>query len=529
MKKQIVKNLLSNYTARGLGLFLSFLLVPFLISKLGKSAFGVVVLAESLIHFMDVATVSIRNALARHAAFSLSQDRKQDFIEYLSTGRILLFGLAGGVLLTGAYLSFNLSRVLRVPPELSHDSHWMFFWMVLTFVISMPNSAFWAVLYAKQRFDLINFSQSSAMLLRAILIFTAFTFLPAPYVSLASYGFAYLLVSWLDNLIVYLWAKKISPGLSLHWKHFRKEKVRGIFSFGVYTSMNYLSAVIYDNVIQVVINLFWGPAYNAIYGVSAKFPIMMRRLFLEQTWTLTPTFIHLAATKDHERMKRLFFVYSKLMAVLSLPVSVFMIVFAGPVIELWVGPDFKLASRIMPVQMLPLIFIIPAAAGVCLVNAHAKMKLPSLVNVAAAVLKLLAGILLAKFLGWGLMGIVVGAAVVSIPTTVFFGTNYSCRTAGISTTEFWKQTYVRPMGWTLVVVALGFFAVHALPGGFHSPKPALFSVLGVLGILYFLGAYKFVINREEKQYLQQLIEAIRSVRTKKIPKETIPTVDLYEP
>src|SRR5690349_15659874 len=94
MKKQIVKNVFSNYAVAGLTMVIGFLLIPFLIHKLGKDAYGLIALAEATIVFFEIITVSVRTALSRHVTFSLAQERREEFLEYLATGRTILFGSA---------------------------------------------------------------------------------------------------------------------------------------------------------------------------------------------------------------------------------------------------------------------------------------------------------------------------------------------------------------------------------------------------------------------------------------------------
>ena len=68
--------------------------------------------------------------------------------------------------------------------------------------------------------------------------------------------------------MVYLWSKKILPGLRLSSAHFRKEKVREILSFSGHTSLSRISALLYDNTANILINLFWGPSFNCAASAS---------------------------------------------------------------------------------------------------------------------------------------------------------------------------------------------------------------------------------------------------------------------
>jgi O-antigen/teichoic acid export membrane protein len=299
-------------------------------------------------------------------------------------------------------------------------------------------------------------------------------------------------------------------GVTIQWKYFRKEKVKELLGFGAYTSMSFLSATIYDNAINILINRFWGPAYNAIYGVSSKFPILMRRLFIEPTWTLTPTFTHLVAKGEKEKLEKLLFTYCKIMAILSLPVLMVLILAAKPIIQWWVGPDFSLSAKIMPVQLIPFLIGIPCAACICVINAYGKVKLPAVRAILSVMLRLVLGIILAKGLSMGLMGIVLGSTIFLVVFLVIYNSNYACSLAKISLARFWKEVYLRPVLLTGCVVWAGAF----LMPGFFEPGFKSFSLMGCLvgGILalgYASGVYFFVMNREDRQYLSGLFDDMK--------------------
>src|SRR4051812_32984380 len=106
MKKQIAKNLSSNYFNKIVTMGLTFFIVPFLTRRLGKESFGIIVLAESSIMFFAVLSNSMKLSMTRFAAYAFAQDKKDEFADYLSTGRFLLIACAAAVLLIGSAISW---------------------------------------------------------------------------------------------------------------------------------------------------------------------------------------------------------------------------------------------------------------------------------------------------------------------------------------------------------------------------------------------------------------------------------------
>ncbi len=512
MKKQILKNLISNYLASFIAMALGFLVIPFLIRKLGKEAFGVIVLAEALIAFSQVFTVSVRIALSRYATFSLSQGKTDEFAEYLSTGRVLLFFSTALVLALGFFVSFYFPSFFRVPAGFAWQSRILFALVTLAFAISIPNIVFWSVLYAKERFDLINFSSSVGVILRALCIFIFFSALSAAYANLVAYGFIYLAMTWGQNLMVYFFQRKIMPGLKITLKRFRPEKIKEILSYTGHTSLGNLSGILCEDAINIGINLFLGPAFNAVYSVALKFPTMMRRLFEEPSWALTPTFTVMAAKNEKKKIETLFFMYSKAMTILATPLAMVLIIFSKRIILAWVGNEFLLAAEIMAVYASATFLMIPFSVCGCITNAYGKVKIPSRVNLAVGLGHIVLSAFLVLRFKLGLLGIAASSLVFAVLSSAFFSPFYSCRVSEMSFWRYWRESFLKPFLLGVFLIVIDFLAVKTL---FLETKwMAVPSVVFVSACFYYVVAYRFCLNFEERRHVGDIVSSFVIARKK---------------
>lgn len=509
LKKQIPKNLLSKYFATGLGMLLGLFLIPFLIKKLGNDAFGLISLSESLIVFIEIATIGIRLALSRHATFCFAKGKKGDFIEYISTGRYLLFGSAVIILIIGLLISCNFPNIFRVPTMYAVHSKILFSLITISFVITTINIVFWSVLYVKQRLDLVNIASSSGLVLRAVGIFIAFSILPKKYISLVTYGIIYLIMTCTREYIVYIWHRKIMPDLKIAFKHFKTTKVIDIFSFGIFSTVSYISSVLNIHAATIIVNVFWGTGLNAIYAVGLKFPRIMSRLFLESTWILTPTFTDLVAKNDKVRLKTLFFGYTKIMSITIIPICFILIFFAKPIISIWVGEGFIETVKILQINIIPLLIALPFSTGGCITNAYAKVKVPSIITLSSAVLNVILCILLGKVFALALIGIALASAISYLLPAALFWPYYSCKIAGFSVAEYWVKTFIAPFIWANVVF-VGFFSLvkiknFSLSSGNFLVLSLMIISIFLFALIYYFGAYALLLNQKEKGYIKQII------------------------
>ena len=509
MKKQIFKNVLSNYFVSVLSIVLGFVLVPFLVRKLGKEAYGLIALVDSTIIFFEVATVGIRTALARHATFALSQGDENDFLEYLSTGRVLLFVCALFVLIAGGVISFYFPSLFKVPPELATQSRLLFLFVTIGFAISVPNTVFWSVLYSKQRYDLINFAASFGTVTRALALFVLFSSLSGPYVSLATYGVVYILFTWVQNTMIYFFHKSIIPGVRIGLNRFNPLKVRSILSFTVYTSLQRLSSMFVGNATNILINIFYGAASNAIYSISTKFPTMMRRIFTEATWSLTPTFTDLAAKNDRQRLKRLFFMYTKLLIIVTAPICLLLLLFGKQLIVLWVGKEFLMSGELVALYTAPLLAGIPFAVCGCINNAYGNLKVPSQVGIFYSVFNVVSGVVLAKWFSMGLYGFGLSNLISAFLYTALFQPYYACRTASISLRSYLVDSVFTPSAPVLAIFGAAWGWLLFFPMKLEVSFLHLAGWMSALLVSSYLAAYFFSLNTDEKQYIHQVLEMVR--------------------
>jgi len=496
MHLQIIKNVFSNYFVNFLQMALGILIVPFLILKLGKEAFGLVILVESTIAIFEAMVLSVRIALSRHATFALAQDNLDEFIKYLSTGKFILFVIGLVVLVVGGLVSYFFAQIFSVPSSLVNQSSGLFLLVIFSFFITIPNIIYWSILYSKQRFDLINLASSFGLIFRAISIFILFSILPSKYISLVTYGLIFLLMKLVENSMIYLWHKNIMPGIKLTLKNFQYNKVKEILSFSGYTSLSTISTMLYENTANILINIFYGPAFNAIYGISLKIPIAMNNIFLRSTWSLAPTITDLVAKKDTDRLQKILFTYSKLLCIVTLPAILLIMVLSSAIIHLWVGNNFLQAAGLLSIHLVPLMLILPLSVVNLTVNAYAKVKVPSQVTFLIAVINVALGIFLAKICHLNLYGFAISAAICTIINSAIFLPFYSCKIAGLSVYEYVLNAFIKPLLLGCLIILPLYFILK-----FYNHHPNLKLILfqgAMISFVYYLFAYKLLINNYEK-------------------------------
>ncbi len=509
MKKQIAINILSNYAGRLVGLLIGFFLVPFLISKLGKELFGLILLFESLMLIVEAVSTSIRVALSRFVTFALAQDSKDEFKAYLSTGRSLFWVISVFIFILGFTMSAFVPQIFRVPITEQNNCRLLFLLMTGAFAITVPNIIYWAGLYAKQRFDLINLANSTAGILRGVLIFIIFSLFTGRTVSIVTYGWVYLAITWAQNFMIFVSFRRIFPGVRIPiFGHWDTQKIRSVLSFSFYSLTGHLSQMFHDNIINFIVNRLWGPAANAFYGIGMKFPMILEGLTAHPTWTLTPTFTDLEARNEKARFKQLLFSYTKALAILVAPTCMVLIAFSYALIHVWVGDSFAESASLMVIALLAQLLYLPTLAAHNLPNVFGKVKLPALLNIVSALSSVALGLYLSKGLRMGLPGITLGACSVSVVYSCIFIVPYSLRLAGLSTSEYLRSTYLKPLACTALCFGGGFILLLYTERSFIISPMAIVTMF-ICSLIYAVATYHKILDDAERGHVRDTWQNIR--------------------
>lgn len=500
MKQQVFKNLFSNYIGNFIGMGLGFLLVPFLIQKLGKDAYGIAILIESMILLFQVVAFSLRTSLARYATTALSSGNQENFVSYLGAGRSIL--IVSGILIMGLGVlgCFYFDKVFTVPDSIRYESKILALTTVVAFALSMPNMVYWSILYAKNRFDLINYANYGGIIVRAVLVFVIFNSVPARYVDLITYGVIYLIMTLAQNYIIYISACKSIPNMRIKPLWDRKAHAKEILAFGSYSTIAGVSGVLYESAMNILLNISYGPALNSLYAIANKIPSLLRRVFLTPTSSLNPTFTHLYSIGDKGRIKTLFLFYNKLMNLVILPICLCLIFISKTLIVAWVGKDFLEAGAVMPLFLLTIVFSVPAGVCNAINNAWGAIKIPAIVTLVSAIVNILIASYLTFYLKWGVQGIAISQAIISFLVFFIFMPLYACCLTQIKIREYWHETVLKPAALLLfILVLLGFSwnACKAITDAFYMYIILIMLAMAVYGYL----AYRLVINANERSAL----------------------------
>src|SRR5262249_2949563 len=151
-KMEIVKNVSSSWFSLGVNILVGIFLSPFILHRLGNTAFGAWVLVFSVTGYYGLFDLGIRSSIIRY----VSTYTARDDIEGLS--RIINTGLAGyasiGVLAMAVTVavSSHVDSLFRIPPDFVRTARLLFLIVGASVSLGFPAGIFGGILEGLGRF-----------------------------------------------------------------------------------------------------------------------------------------------------------------------------------------------------------------------------------------------------------------------------------------------------------------------------------------------------------------------------------------
>ena len=331
----VARNTVLNLVGHIIPLLVALVAVPYIVHGMGVERFGIFSLVFVILGYSCMFNLGLGRATTKFVAEALGKGDEDSIpgTAWTSVGLQVVLGTVGGVVLALA-TPLLAERVFAIPPYLVGEAKLSFYFLSISLPVVIASACFRGLLEAAQRFDLVNavkipFS-SLLYLLPAAGIFLGFQ-LP---------GVVGLVVlSMVGAGVVYLsLAFKVFPSLR-HGFCFKPDVVGPLFVFGGWVTLCgfVVPVLIYSDrlLISTLISVAALGYYTAPYEIVFRLQIVPRSLIT----TLFPAFSTVSAY-DKRTLERLYATSIKFLMLVMGPMTLVVILFAGDILRLWLGPEF---------------------------------------------------------------------------------------------------------------------------------------------------------------------------------------------
>lgn len=476
------------------GVLATLTVITLLGRTLTLSQFGLYGLLLSIAGYLAIVQLSVEGATIRKLA-GAADEAARDRIVSLALAIYTAGGLLSGVVIAGGGLL--LVAVLPIPAELHTEAREGVLALGAMTALGWPFKVFQDVLRGAQRF-----AAAAAAEVIAFLAFVGLTILlvvvDAPLWSLVAVGGAVSVLIGAASLIVLALTRSIPRP---HRAGLTREGARDLLGFSAQLSSIGLSDLFLYSADRLVLASFTSTRVVGLYEGAARPHNLVRQAQATMVVAVLPVATSYLEAGDRFRVRELLLRGTRYVMAVVVPLTVVLVVLAGPILEVWLGERYREAGTAMAI--LTSYWVLNAATGVggSMLVADGDVRWFSRYAWSVALVNLVLSLGLTAWLG--LEGVVLGT---SIPYVLLFPV-FLRRMAGrfdVPVGEIVR--FAMLPAWT---IGAGIAALLVLVRIFAEPQtlPAVAAVAaGALALAY--GAYALIFfGDDERRLVRGLVGA----------------------
>ena len=308
---------------------------PLLIHLVGKSAFGIQGLSNTVLGYFLIMDMNIDMALIKFLAEDNAKNDNTSMNNLLNmTFKVYLgIGLLGMILIALSS-SFLVKKVFLIPVELISQARLVFLLTSCGFFASSFNMWIRGVAMGLQRYDFANTLDIFSRLFGNVLgILAAFFGL-----GIVGYTFFKVFSGILVSIVFFFAIRKLVPFFKLNIK-FDFASFRRILSFTTYGVLLRISGLVLGKLDILFIGMWIGAAAVGIYSIPFIIYSTLSFFLSNMFNFLFPMSSELYSTNKFDELKQIFIKLSKSLTTLAVMLYLPMIIFGTELLKLWVGTE----------------------------------------------------------------------------------------------------------------------------------------------------------------------------------------------
>ncbi len=338
------KNVFMNYAAQGLTALSAVVLTPILLHHLGKSTYGLWVVASGAVAYLELFELGFGGATTKLIAEDASV-RPAAALRTLNTTFFVLIPLGVLAMVVGVGLSFALPHLVHVPIDQRDGVIVVVVVLALGLAASIPGDTFGGALVGHQRYDLLaasNASMTVAVAIASIGVVVAGG-------GIVMLAVATTAISILFHLVRLSMVSRIMPGTRLSPHLVDKKQRSNAIRLSGWFLLQALLAAVYATGDVMIVGIVLGLRDAAIYAVGSKLAAAAINGLDAMAQVFFPHASSAARNRAPEALQEIAIDGTRVTLAAGLMASLVFIVLASPGIHAWVGPGYGASAQVLVV------------------------------------------------------------------------------------------------------------------------------------------------------------------------------------
>jgi O-antigen/teichoic acid export membrane protein len=499
----IARNVATRYLSVAAEMATGLVTLPFNLHHLGAEAYGLWMLTAGVTIHFSILDLGYGGAMVKFIAQYRAFKDARALNEIASTLFFLFaaFGVLAYLVTIG--LAFNLEHVFRISHAQAEVGKWILLIIGVNVAINFPFSVYGGVTSGFQRYDVNNMvAILSNVLVAAVNVA----------VVLLGYGLIPLVAATsLVRFVTYFAyrrnAYRVYPALDIRPRLFRRNRLREVTGFSVYSSVIDWANKLNYELDELVIGVFMGAAPVAAWAVADRIISGTQRLTNQGNAVLFPVVVDADATRQVGRLQQVMIEGTRLSLATVLPIAVVLIVLAHPLVNAWVGVRMLVAAPVIQILAVAVALRVGNATSTTVLKGAGAVRRVAVVNIITGLVNLAMSAALVRRLG--LVGVAFGTVIPVAAASIFVLFPDACRRVDLPVLEAVRRS-VWPAAWPAVVTGLALEALQPyLTGGLLG-----IAVGSAFSAVLYVALFVIAVGRRDReQYTARLRELVGRKRT----------------
>jgi O-antigen/teichoic acid export membrane protein len=305
---RIATNTLLLYVRMIITVIVSLYISRVVLNILGVTDFGIYNVVGGIVVMFGFLNSAMAASTQRFLTFELGKRDKLRLEQVFSISVSLHIIIALIILLLSETVGlWFLNTKLSIPADRLPAANWVFQFSVFTLLITILGVPFDAAIIAHERMKVLAFTSIAEVLLKLLVVYLLHLF---GFDKLVMYAVLLFLVSLIVRIVYTLYCFKKFP--ESHYRFFWEKKLFVQMSgFAGWNLLGVFAGIGYNQGVNVLLNIFFGPVINAARGISFQVMGAVNQLVTNFQIAVNPSITKSYADQDEAKMYKLIFSSAK--------------------------------------------------------------------------------------------------------------------------------------------------------------------------------------------------------------------------
>lgn len=275
-----------------------------ILQTLGVEDYGIYNVVGGVVSMFSMISSSLSSAISRFMTFELGKGDIQKLKTVFSTSITIQMIISFIVVVLAEVVGiWFLNNKMVIPAERLEAANWIFQFSLMTFVIGLISVPYNSAIIAHERMKAFAYIGILEVLAKLGIVFSLMV---APIDKLIFYGLLLMLLSLIIRIVYGVYCRRNFEECSYSFV-MDKPLLKEMFGFAGWNSVGNIAALLKDQGVNVLLNLFFGPIVNASRGIVLQVRGAIQGFVNNFVTAINPQITKSYASGEREYMMSLIF------------------------------------------------------------------------------------------------------------------------------------------------------------------------------------------------------------------------------